>query len=101
MVNGEEFIPQDESPPFAFALLCCLRGTRRQRRDRPAPWCATASPAKRHYCRKILRRRLAWESSIKSYGAIVVLLIKAILLLSGDHEGVLMVPCPPYTYAIT
>jgi hypothetical protein len=26
-----------------------------------------------------------------------VLLTKANLLLSGDHEGTLIVPCPPYT----
>ena len=30
-----------------------------------------------------------------------VLLTKATLLLSGDQEGTLTVPCPPYTYAIT
>ena len=29
-----------------------------------------------------------------------VLLINAILLLSGDQDGVLIVPWPPYRYAI-
>ena len=31
-----------------------------------------------------------------SYFDISELLTKAIFLLSGDHEGVLIVPCPPY-----
>ena len=30
-----------------------------------------------------------------------VLLTNAIFLLSGDHDGTLIVPCPPYKYAIT
>ena len=29
------------------------------------------------------------------------LLTKATYLPSGDHDGTLIVPCPPYTYAIT
>jgi len=47
----------------------------------------------RHSAGRVILHR--FDQSIR------VLLTKATRVLSGDHEGTLIVPCPPYKYAIT